>query len=48
MAGLFGIVSQEAILFNDSVHNNLTFGNETATRENVIEAAKLPTLTILL
>ena len=38
---LFGIVSQEPILFNDTVHNNITFGNETATRENVIEAARV-------
>lgn len=35
-----GIVSQEAILFNDTVRNNITFGNTTATDEAVIKAAK--------
>jgi ATP-binding cassette, subfamily B, bacterial MsbA len=34
------IVSQEAVLFNDTVHNNIAFGNTTATREEVIAAAK--------
>lgn len=38
---LFGIVSQESILFNDTVHNNIAFGIEDATREKVIEAAKI-------
>ncbi len=38
---LFGMVSQESILFNDSVHNNIAFGNENATREKVMEAAKI-------
>ena len=39
--GLMGIVSQESILFNDTVFNNIAFGLEHATRENVIEAAKI-------
>ncbi len=38
---LMGIVSQESILFNDTVHNNIAFGMENATREAVIEAAKV-------
>ncbi|MCD6066270.1 MAG: Xenobiotic-transporting ATPase [Bacteroidetes bacterium] len=38
---LMGIVSQESVLFNDSIHNNIAFGIETATREQVIEAAKI-------
>ena len=33
--------SQESILFNDTVHNNIAFGLENATREQVIEAAKV-------
>ncbi|MES2619402.1 MAG: ABC transporter transmembrane domain-containing protein [Bacteroidota bacterium] len=41
LRGLFGMVSQESILFNDSVFNNISFGMENATRENVIEAAKI-------
>jgi ABC-type multidrug transport system fused ATPase/permease subunit len=36
-----GNVSQEPILFNDSFYNNITFGVENATREQVIEAAKI-------
>ena len=36
----FGIVSQESILFNDSIYNNIAFGNESATKEDVINAAK--------
>ena len=41
LRSLFGMVSQESILFNDSVHNNIAFGIENATRERVIEAAKI-------
>ena len=36
-----GNVNQEAILFNDTVFNNITFGVENATLEQVIEAAKV-------
>ena len=39
--GLMGIVSQESILFNDTIFNNIAFGLEHATREAVIEAAKI-------
>ncbi|CAN5215286.1 ABC transporter ATP-binding protein [soil metagenome] len=41
LRNLMGIVSQESILFNDTVHNNIAFGRENATREAVIEAAKV-------
>ena len=41
LRGLMGIVSQESILFNDSVFNNIALGNPDATMEAVIEAAKL-------
>ena len=34
-------VNQEAILFNDTFYNNITFGVENATMEQVIEAAKI-------
>ena len=36
-----GNVNQEAILFNDTVFDNITFGVENATLEQVIEAAKV-------
>lgn len=38
---LMGIVSQEAVLFNDSIYNNIAFGKEGVTEEEVIEAAKV-------
>ena len=38
---LMGIVNQEAILFNDTFFNNIAFGVEDATLEQVIEAAKI-------
>ena len=38
---LIGNVNQEAILFNDSFFNNIAFGVEHATLEQVIEAAKI-------
>jgi subfamily B ATP-binding cassette protein MsbA len=40
LRGLMGIVSQESILFNDSVFNNITLGNENANMDEVIAAAK--------
>ncbi len=38
---LMGIVTQESILFNDTVFNNIAFGLENITEEQVIEAAKI-------
>jgi ATP-binding cassette subfamily B protein/subfamily B ATP-binding cassette protein MsbA len=38
---LMGNVNQDAILFNDSFFNNISFGVENATFEQVIEAAKV-------
>jgi ATP-binding cassette, subfamily B, bacterial MsbA len=38
---LVGNVNQEAILFNDTFYNNIAFGVEEATMEQVIEAAKI-------
>ncbi len=38
--GLMGIVSQEAILFNDTVRNNIAFSTIGATQETVEAAAK--------
>lgn len=36
-----GNVNQEAILFNDTFYNNITFGVRDATMEQVVEAAKI-------
>lgn len=36
-----GIVSQESILFNDTVFNNIAFGMKGVSKESVIEAAKV-------
>ncbi len=41
LRSLIGNVNQEAILFNDTFYNNITFGVENATMEQVIEAAKI-------
>ena len=41
LRGLMGNVNQEAILFNDTFFNNIAFGVEGATREQVEEAAKI-------
>lgn len=38
---LMGIVSQESILFNDTVYNNIAFGDKNVTMEEVIKAAKV-------
>ena len=38
---LIGNVNQEAILFNDSFRNNITFGVETATDEQIEQAARI-------
>lgn len=38
---LMGIVNQEAILFNDTFFNNITFGVKDASMEDVVRAAKI-------
>ncbi len=38
---LMGVVSQETILFNDTVFNNIAFGMKDVSKEQVIEAAKI-------
>ncbi|HWS72365.1 MAG TPA: ABC transporter ATP-binding protein, partial [Thermoanaerobaculia bacterium] len=40
LRGLMGMVTQEVILFNDTVRNNIAYGNEGMSDERVIEAAK--------
>lgn len=36
-----GVVTQDSILFNDTIYNNIIFGNEKATENEVIAAAKI-------
>ena len=38
---LMGVVSQESILFNDSIYNNIKMGNPSASKEEIIEASKI-------
>ena len=41
LRSLIGNVNQEAILFNDTIFNNIAFGVEGATMEQVVAAAKI-------
>ena len=41
LRGIFGIVNQDVMLFNDTVFNNITFGMDNKSKEEVIEAAKI-------
>lgn len=41
LRNLIGIVSQDVILFNDTIKENIIFGKPNATDDEVIEAAKL-------
>ena len=41
LRGLMGNVNQEAILFNDSIYNNIAFGTPGATRQDVERAARM-------
>jgi ATP-binding cassette, subfamily B, bacterial MsbA len=36
-----GIVTQDSILFNDTILNNIAFGNPNASKDQIIEAAKV-------
>ncbi len=38
---LMGLVTQDSILFNDTVAKNISLGKETASREEIMEAAKI-------
>jgi subfamily B ATP-binding cassette protein MsbA len=41
LRSLMSMVSQEAILFNDTVSNNISFGMDNVSREDIIRAAKI-------
>ena len=40
LRSLFGLVSQDVFLFNDSISNNISFGNPNINPNKIIEAAK--------
>ncbi|MDD7725838.1 MAG: ATP-binding cassette domain-containing protein, partial [Bacteroidales bacterium] len=41
LRGRMGIVSQDPILFNDTIRNNIAFGVENATQEDIERAARI-------
>ena len=41
LRSIMGVVSQESFLFNDTIFNNILIGNTKATKEMVIQAAKI-------
>jgi subfamily B ATP-binding cassette protein MsbA len=41
LRGMMGVVTQESILFNDTIYNNIAFGKPEATEAEVIQAAKI-------
>lgn len=41
LRSLFGIVSQDAILFHDTIANNISFGDASIDMERIMEAAKI-------
>jgi len=41
LRNLIGVVSQESILFNDTIYNNIAFSTENVTEQQVIQAAKI-------
>ncbi|MDT0647285.1 ABC transporter ATP-binding protein [Zunongwangia sp. F260] len=41
LRGLMGLVTQDSILFNDTIRNNIALGKENATEEEIIDALKV-------
>ncbi|WP_343485983.1 ABC transporter ATP-binding protein [Allomuricauda sp. d1] len=41
LRSLMGLVTQDSILFNDTVRNNISLGRENATEDEIIKAAKI-------
>ncbi|SDH61431.1 ABC transporter ATP-binding protein [Myroides phaeus] len=41
LRGMIGLVTQDSILFNDTIKNNLKLGKENATDQEIIEALKI-------
>src|SRR6056300_10926 len=40
LRGIIGVVPQDTVLFNDTIHYNIAYGNTMASEEQVISAAK--------
>jgi len=40
LRGQIGIVTQQTILFNDTVRNNIAYGNQQASQEDIVRAAR--------
>ena len=40
LRSVIGVVPQDTVLFNDTIYNNIAYGDLTATRDDVIAAAK--------
>ena len=40
LRGIIGVVPQDTVLFNDTIHYNIAYGNTKASEEQVISAAK--------
>lgn len=41
LRGMMGLVTQDSILFNDTIRNNIALGKENATNEEIIDALKI-------
>lgn len=41
LRSLFAYVNQQPVLFNDTIYNNILFGNQSATKDDVVRVAKL-------
>ena len=41
LRNMIGIVTQESILFHDSIRNNISFGDESIDEEKIIDSAKV-------
>lgn len=41
LRGMIGLVTQDSILFNDTIRNNMTLGKEDATEEEIVHALKV-------
>ena len=41
LRGLLGLVTQDSILFNDTIKNNIMLGKETASDDEIVEALKI-------
>ena len=45
LRSIIGLVPQDSILFNDTIYNNIKFGNKQATKEQIYQAAEIANAT---